>query len=260
LSKSGRDKGGYYHEFFLRSKPFLAHRISRTKLKNEGARKSTSPETEPNFYILPYLPVEVPRAKSNQSLVGTSVENEAIAKASAVLLRNSLLQESVVPSSLPSRSLVVDQMACLGPLGHSPSRYFSDLQPGPLSSLENPLLLSQQACQQAVSNQLASNIIPLQQLLGNDTAALVASMRLAQQNGPQANLTSTFATNLMSNNTASLMSNYAANLLSNPAVNLLSNNTATSALSSDVVLSIRLALAREYGQSLDELLERQRRS
>lgn len=52
----GHDKGGYYHELFLRGKPHLANKIPRTKLKNDGARKSTSPETEPNFYSYPFLP------------------------------------------------------------------------------------------------------------------------------------------------------------------------------------------------------------
>jgi hypothetical protein len=56
LYLAGRDKGGYYHELFLRSKRFLSHRIQRIKIKGDGARKPSSPETEPNFYIIPFLP------------------------------------------------------------------------------------------------------------------------------------------------------------------------------------------------------------
>jgi hypothetical protein len=56
LHLAGRDKGGYYHELFLRSKRFLSHRIQRVKVKGEGARKPGSPDTEPNFYNAPYLP------------------------------------------------------------------------------------------------------------------------------------------------------------------------------------------------------------
>jgi hypothetical protein len=56
LHLAGRDKVGYYHELFLRSKRFLAQRIQRIKIKGEGARKPSSPETEPNFYNVPYLP------------------------------------------------------------------------------------------------------------------------------------------------------------------------------------------------------------
>jgi hypothetical protein len=53
---AGRDKGGYYHERFLRSKPFLSHHIQRTKIKGKGPRKPSCPMTEPDFYSAPYLP------------------------------------------------------------------------------------------------------------------------------------------------------------------------------------------------------------
>ena len=43
---------------FLRSKRFLAHKIHRIKIKGTGARKPSSPETEPNFYAFPFLPAE----------------------------------------------------------------------------------------------------------------------------------------------------------------------------------------------------------
>jgi len=54
---AGPDKGGYYHELFLRSKPGLAYRIQRHKLKGTGTRKAASPESEPDFYKMPSLPV-----------------------------------------------------------------------------------------------------------------------------------------------------------------------------------------------------------
>jgi hypothetical protein len=50
---SGRDRGGYYHELFLRGKRFLCHRIQRIKIKGTGVRKASSPETEPQFYSMP---------------------------------------------------------------------------------------------------------------------------------------------------------------------------------------------------------------
>lgn len=53
---AGRDKGGYYHELFLRSKRFLSYRIQRLKVKGNGARKPSSPETEPDFYSYPCMP------------------------------------------------------------------------------------------------------------------------------------------------------------------------------------------------------------
>jgi hypothetical protein len=56
LYLAGQDKNAYYHELFIRSKSFLSHRIQRTKIKGQGTRKPSSPETEPNFYNAPYLP------------------------------------------------------------------------------------------------------------------------------------------------------------------------------------------------------------
>lgn len=51
----GRDKGGYYHELFLRGRTLLALKMQRTKVKGTGARKASSPETEPDFYQMPFV-------------------------------------------------------------------------------------------------------------------------------------------------------------------------------------------------------------
>jgi hypothetical protein len=73
LNPAGRDKGGYYHELFLRSKHFLSHRIQRIKIKGTGARKPGSPDTEPSFYNAPFLPsTSVP---SKNTLVSSMVSN-----------------------------------------------------------------------------------------------------------------------------------------------------------------------------------------
>jgi hypothetical protein len=53
---TGRDKNTYYHELFLRGKRSLSHNIQRIKFKGTGARKPSSPKTEPDFYAMPYLP------------------------------------------------------------------------------------------------------------------------------------------------------------------------------------------------------------
>ena len=52
---SGRDKGGYFHELFLKGKSFLCHRMQRLKIKGTGVRKAASPETEPQFYAMSYV-------------------------------------------------------------------------------------------------------------------------------------------------------------------------------------------------------------
>jgi hypothetical protein len=63
LNLAGQDKNAYYHELFIRSKCFLSHRIQRTKIKGQGTRKPSSPETEPNFYNAPYLPPTIAHGK-----------------------------------------------------------------------------------------------------------------------------------------------------------------------------------------------------
>jgi hypothetical protein len=51
----GRDRGGYYHELFLRGSMFLAHNIHRIKVKGTGVRARSNPEQEPNFWEMPWI-------------------------------------------------------------------------------------------------------------------------------------------------------------------------------------------------------------
>jgi hypothetical protein len=51
----GPDKGALYHELFLRGRAYLAKRIIRQRLKGTKIRTVASPETEPNFYYMPYM-------------------------------------------------------------------------------------------------------------------------------------------------------------------------------------------------------------
>jgi HSF-type DNA-binding len=54
---TGRDKNAYYHELFLRGKPFLASKIARIHFKGCLKKKSVSC-FDPDFYSMPYLPDE----------------------------------------------------------------------------------------------------------------------------------------------------------------------------------------------------------
>jgi hypothetical protein len=44
----GKDRGGYYHEYFLRSRPHLLRFVRR--IGKKASRASANPDTEPNFY------------------------------------------------------------------------------------------------------------------------------------------------------------------------------------------------------------------
>eukprot|EP00581_Thalassiosira_minuscula_P014363 CAMPEP_0183729642 /NCGR_PEP_ID=MMETSP0737-20130205/30800_1 /TAXON_ID=385413 /ORGANISM="Thalassiosira miniscula, Strain CCMP1093" /LENGTH=435 /DNA_ID=CAMNT_0025961881 /DNA_START=405 /DNA_END=1712 /DNA_ORIENTATION=- len=52
---TGRDRGGYYHEFFLKQRLFLCQKMSRMRIKGTGIKGKASPETEPNFYSMPWV-------------------------------------------------------------------------------------------------------------------------------------------------------------------------------------------------------------
>lgn len=51
----GKDRGGYYHELFLRGKQFLAHSIQRIKVKGTGVRARSNPDQEPDFWSMPWI-------------------------------------------------------------------------------------------------------------------------------------------------------------------------------------------------------------
>jgi hypothetical protein len=52
----GHDHGGYYHELFLLEKPFLCKRMVRTKVKGTKFKAASSPDQEPNFYLMVSIP------------------------------------------------------------------------------------------------------------------------------------------------------------------------------------------------------------
>jgi len=51
----GRDRGGYYHELFLRDRGFLAHSIQRIKVKGTGVRARSNPDQEPDFWNMSWV-------------------------------------------------------------------------------------------------------------------------------------------------------------------------------------------------------------
>lgn len=56
----GRDKGGYYHEFFLRGKKFLCHNIHRIKVKGTGVRPRSNPNDEPHLWEMSWVGCKEP--------------------------------------------------------------------------------------------------------------------------------------------------------------------------------------------------------
>lgn len=49
---TGKDKGVYYHESFLKGRQLLTTKMTRTKVKGNSTRGSSNPYAEPDFYIM----------------------------------------------------------------------------------------------------------------------------------------------------------------------------------------------------------------
>lgn len=63
----GRDKGGYYHELFLRGRVFLSHNIQRVKVKGTGVRARSNPDQEPDLWSMSWLEESIMVTASDSS-------------------------------------------------------------------------------------------------------------------------------------------------------------------------------------------------
>lgn len=66
---SGPDKGGYYHELFLRGKDQLCTTMIRMRIKGTRTKGASDPESEPNFYLMPRL------AETSSVVISSSAGN-----------------------------------------------------------------------------------------------------------------------------------------------------------------------------------------
>jgi hypothetical protein len=85
----GPDAGGYYHELFLRGLVFLCHKMTRIKIKGTGCKAASSPETEPDFYQMPYV------QSRHVSMDETEEKHSAVEPPTAVLCKK-VKEEAVV--------------------------------------------------------------------------------------------------------------------------------------------------------------------
>lgn len=84
------DRGGYYHERFLRGKPFLIQRMTRVKVKGTGIRARSNPEQEPDFWSMPW--------------VVTQTTMYAQGAGSSSVISNDESEEDLTPLPLPTTS------------------------------------------------------------------------------------------------------------------------------------------------------------
>ena len=134
----GKDCGSYYHEFFLRGKPFLTRKMVRTKVKGTKIRAASSPDDEPNFYHFPpvgaTLPAYVAQSSNFAAMPGGASINDSLkfmGRGSSNTTRSS---SSVGAGAIPTSSFssLSSQIAAQGLIG------LSDLQHPPFHHYMHP--------------------------------------------------------------------------------------------------------------------------
>jgi len=63
----GKDKGAYYHEYFLRGTFSLADHITRVRVKGTKVRAASSPDSEPDLYTLDPMPLHAWLKRSGET-------------------------------------------------------------------------------------------------------------------------------------------------------------------------------------------------
>jgi hypothetical protein len=71
----GRDKNGYYHEYFFRGKPALSHKIQRTKVKGTGVRARSNPTSEPHLWEMTWVGTDAVSAHQHHHCDSGSVSS-----------------------------------------------------------------------------------------------------------------------------------------------------------------------------------------
>ena len=116
----GKDRGGYYHELFLRERKELSILMTRTKVKGTGCKAANNPEAEPDFYSMP-----IPKAMSEErSDVPTnnyfyrSKSNELQSNGSLTSLSSSIFDLSTLES-------IEDEVNCISTIDESDEKSWS---------------------------------------------------------------------------------------------------------------------------------------
>jgi hypothetical protein len=73
---SPHDRGGYYHELFLRGRDDLAKIMLRTRVKGNGIKGGASPSIEPNLYSMPSCNEHDAASRSSTKSVVNKHQNE----------------------------------------------------------------------------------------------------------------------------------------------------------------------------------------
>ena len=190
----GADSGAYYHEMFLRTKPLLAMKIHRRKIKGD-VRVSTHIREEPEFYSMPFMaPIidssrhHAERMISDNRTAVVPVYSNMIRRGYETVLRDDPDQQQGGPrqenkitssTSKNTRMMMVNGRGTyLGPRSAGTMMTFPSWSPS------NELLMSEQEfyyCQPLHRHHHST--MPHQYYVQNNTTPLQMRNRLSCQNG-----------------------------------------------------------------------------
>jgi len=92
----GNDKGGYYHEYFLRGRTDLTSKIHRIKIKGTGVRARSNPEAEPDLWQMSWM---TSSAESPKNLI---LPVKTLSLGAALVSSDSSMDTTVAPASSSS--------------------------------------------------------------------------------------------------------------------------------------------------------------
>jgi len=116
----GRDRGGYYHELFLRDRVFLSHSIQRIKVKGTGVRARSNPDQEPDFWAMPWV-------SPCQTMSSSSYPTKALSQLPSLEMKapaSLSLSSTMIPSTIfdAAEDVVLDAFS-------KPFHYLDPFQP-----------------------------------------------------------------------------------------------------------------------------------
>ncbi|KAL7503560.1 hypothetical protein ACHAXN_001336 [Cyclotella atomus] len=123
----------YYHELFLRGRPYMALKLTRYKVKGHGFKPVPNPNAEPNFHCYSQV--------GGENYVGTPVSKEQIMEDANVSEKKCRCKKKIMMSRASAAAKTQDEVTGLG--GVLPEETFDE---------------KAQVCNASVSNYLTSAI------------------------------------------------------------------------------------------------------
>jgi len=157
---AGKDRGGYYHECFLRGKPFLMERLHRAKVKGTVVRARSNPKQEPDFYAMSWVGCDNADAENDVPCVPLSAAartRETSSSSSVVSFDGNTdefepipLSAIVTPSQSPQQQFDENDIVLSG--WGMPFHYMGDLPQEIVDTVPEPVPITSSSSAPSTSN------------------------------------------------------------------------------------------------------------